>query len=119
MGHMVFVACGLNHKTAPLPMREKMSRPLEMQADLLQDLLAHDHIHEAAMLSTCNRTEFYCEIEDSQLLVPWLATQHHMSPQELTPYLYLHHAEEGVKHTLRVASGLDSMMLGEPQILGQ
>lgn len=116
---MVFVACGLNHKTAPLPMRERMARPLETQATLLQDLISHEAIHEAAMLSTCNRTEFYCEIEDSQLLVPWLAKQHRLSEQELSPFLYLYHGEAGVKHALRVASGLDSMMLGEPQILGQ
>ncbi|KTC74298.1 glutamyl tRNA reductase [Legionella birminghamensis] len=116
---MVFVACGLNHKTAPLNVREKLAVPSGIQGSVLHRLLYLPAVNEAAILSTCNRTEFYCDTDDPGLLVPWIAREHQLHTEELQPYFYLHHGEEGVRHTLRVASGLDSMMLGEPQILGQ
>ncbi|KTD16637.1 glutamyl-tRNA reductase [Legionella jordanis] len=116
---MVFVACGLNHKTAPLTVREKIALPLPMQESLLQNLVSLPAVNEAAMLSTCNRTEIYCETDNPEYLVPWLAEQHQLETESLSPYLYLHPGHHGIRHTLRVASGLDSMMLGEPQILGQ
>ena len=74
---------------------------------------------EAALLSTCNRTEIYCETPDPYRLMDWFADKHGIHTDVLAPYCYIHHDQEGLKHTLRVASGLDSMMLGEPQILGQ
>lgn len=116
---MVFVACGLNHKTAPLSVREKVALPPAMQDKLLKRLLRLPTVTEAAMLSTCNRTEIYCDTEEPESIVPWLAYQHQLTPELLSPYLYIHHGHHGIRHTLRVASGLDSMMLGEPQILGQ
>ncbi len=116
---MVFVACGLNHKTAPLHVREKLALPVALQDTLLNSLVSLPAVNEAAILSTCNRTEIYCDTEDPESIVPWLAQEHQLSPEMLTPYLYMHHGQHGVRHTLRVASGLDSMMLGEPQILGQ
>ncbi|RAP34725.1 glutamyl-tRNA reductase [Legionella quinlivanii] len=116
---MVFVACGLNHKTAPLDIREKIAVSPAFQDSILHRLMYLPAVNEAAILSTCNRTEIYCETEEPDLLVPWIAREHHLHAEELQPYFYLHHGEEGVRHTLRVASGLDSMMLGEPQILGQ
>lgn len=116
---MVFVACGLNHKTAPIQVREKIALPLAMQNNLLSDLVNLPEVNEAAMLSTCNRTEIYCDTDAPEQIIPWLAKQHQLTPEMLSPYLYLHHGAHGVRHTLRVASGLDSMMLGEPQILGQ
>ncbi|WP_028388080.1 glutamyl-tRNA reductase [Legionella fairfieldensis] len=116
---MVFVACGLNHKTAPLNVREKMALPLARQEILLNSLVNSSAISEAAFLSTCNRTEIYCNTEDPDCVVPWLARQHQLTPELLSPYLYLHQGNQGIRHTLRVASGLDSMMLGEPQIFGQ
>ncbi|CEK09902.1 glutamyl-tRNA reductase [Legionella hackeliae] len=116
---MVFVACGLNHKTAPLDVREKVALPLSMQEALLHNLIDLPAVNEAAILSTCNRTEIYCDTEDPESLAPWLAKQHQLAPELLSPYLYMHHGPQGIRHTLRVASGLDSMMLGEPQILGQ
>ncbi|KTC87199.1 glutamyl tRNA reductase [Legionella brunensis] len=116
---MVFVACGLNHKTAPLDVREKVALPLPMQEVLLHNLIDLPAINEAAILSTCNRTEIYCDTEEPESLAPWLAHQHQLAPELLSPYLYIHHGHHGIRHTLRVASGLDSMMLGEPQILGQ
>ena len=116
---MVFVACGLNHKTAPLDVREKMARPTEVQDTLLNNLVGLSAVNEAAILSTCNRTEIYCDTEDPDSIIPWLAHQHQLPTEMLAPYLYIHHGHQGVRHTLRVASGLDSMMIGEPQILGQ
>jgi len=116
---MVFVACGLNHKTAPLSMREKFARPPEEQKKLLNQLISSSTAHEATMLSTCNRTEFYCDSEEPDLLLPWLSDEYQICSDELKPYIYVHPEQHGIRHTLRVASGLDSMMLGEPQILGQ
>lgn len=116
---MVFVACGLNHKTAPLSVRETIALPVAMQNELLQDLVSLPAVNEAAILSTCNRTEIYCDTEDPNALIPWLTRSNPLDTEQLSPYFYLHHGHHGVRHTLRVASGLDSMMLGEPQILGQ
>jgi glutamyl-tRNA reductase len=76
-------------------------------------------VNEAAIISTCNRTEIYCNTDDPTQAVGWLAGYHRMKPQQLEPYLYHLPREQAVKHAFRVASGLDSMVLGEPQILGQ
>ncbi|MDA9272072.1 glutamyl-tRNA reductase [bacterium] len=116
---MVFVACGLNHKTAPLTIREKIALPNTMQDALLRELVGLPAVNEAAILSTCNRTEIYCDTDDPNCIVPWIAREHQLPPESIMPYFYQHHGNHGIKHTLRVASGLDSMMLGEPQILGQ
>lgn len=116
---MVFVACGLNHKTAPINVREKVALPPAMHDTLLSSLLNRNEINEATILSTCNRTEIYCDTEEPQALVNWLAHEHRLTPEALSPYLYIHEGHQGIRHTLRVASGLDSMMIGEPQILGQ
>jgi len=116
---MTFVACGLNHKTAPINVREKVVLPLAMHDSLLSSLLKLDDVNEAAILSTCNRTEIYCDTQNPEALVSWLAEEHHLNQDTLLPFLYVHEGYEGIKHTLRVASGLDSMMIGEPQILGQ
>src|SRR5207302_1219761 len=74
---------------------------------------------EAAILSTCNRTELYVSSEQPQAVAAWLAQYHRFGPGELSSYLYTFHKEQAVRHAFRVASGLDSMVLGEPQILGQ
>ncbi len=116
---MVFVACGLNHKTAPINVREKVALPPAMQNSLLNSLFNLPEVNEAAILSTCNRTEIYCDTNDPKAITHWLAQEHQMSQEVLAPFLYLHEGHQGIKHTLRVASGLDSMMIGEPQILGQ
>jgi len=116
---MVFVACGLNHKTAPLDVREKIALPVDRQDALLSSLASLPMVNEAAILSTCNRTEIYCDTEAPDKLAPWLAEEHNLSSEILRPYFYMHPGQHGIRHTLRVASGLDSMMLGEPQILGQ
>jgi glutamyl-tRNA reductase len=116
---MVFVACGLNHKTAPLALREKIALPSAEHDALLKNLIALSSVNEAAILSTCNRTEIYCETSDPLDIAPWLAKEHQVALETLIPHLYLYTENQAVRHTLRVASGLDSMMLGEPQILGQ
>ena len=116
---MVFVACGLNHKTAPLDVREKVALLEARQDTLLNNLVGLPAVNEAAILSTCNRTEIYCETDDPTSIAPWLAREHQLSCEALAPYFYIHHGQHAIRHTLRVASGLDSMMLGEPQIFGQ
>lgn len=116
---MVFVACGLNHKTAPINVREKVAMAPATQDLLLNSLFNLPGVNEAVILSTCNRTEIYCDTHEPQVLAHWLAQEHQLSHESLSPFLYLYKGHEGIKHTLRVASGLDSMMIGEPQILGQ
>jgi glutamyl-tRNA reductase len=115
----VFVACGLNHKTAPINVREQVAATPATQDMLLSSLVNLPSVNEAAILSTCNRTEIYCDTDEPEVLKHWLAKEHNLSKESLSPFFYLHEGHQGIKHTLRVASGLDSMMLGEPQILGQ
>jgi glutamyl-tRNA reductase len=90
-------------------------------ADALHELKNQNGIHEAAILSTCNRTEIYCSIDlnNSHNPINWLHDFHGLKQGQLTPFLYKHPDENAVRHVLRVASGLDSMVLGEPQVLGQ
>lgn len=117
---MTFIACGLNHKTAPIELRERLCVADEhSQAALLARLYEHPAIEEAALLSTCNRIEFYCITEDPDCLIPWIAGHFELSADILTSHIYCLKQYEGIKHAMRVACGLDSMMLGEPQILGQ
>ena len=115
----MFVAYGLNHKTAPLSVREKIALPVAMQETLLHQLVGLPAVNEAAILSTCNRTEIYCDTDDPARIIPWLAHEHQLSQEAIAPYFYMHQGDEGVRHVLQVACGLDSMMVGEPQILGQ
>jgi glutamyl-tRNA reductase len=114
---MVFVACGLNHKTAPIAVRERFT--LSAGNTLLHRLSKLHAVHEVAVLSTCNRTEIYCETTDPDQLIPWLADEVHAPLDEIKHHFYRYHDTEALRHLLYVASGLDSMMLGEPQILGQ
>jgi glutamyl-tRNA reductase len=116
---MAFIACGLNHKTAPIDVRETLALTLEQQKTLLDALLDVPQINEAAILSTCNRTELYCEIQNPDCLLPWFAHYFHLPLEKIQTYFYLLADQEAIKQLLRVASGLDSMMLGESQILGQ
>lgn len=116
---MVFLATGLNYKTAPLLLREKMALVATSEYALIERLLEFSFIHEALVLSTCNRTEIYCKLDEPKALIPILCDICDIKADELLPHLYQHEHDAGVQHLLRVASGLDSMMLGEPQILGQ
>ncbi|WGZ93025.1 MAG: glutamyl-tRNA reductase [Candidatus Thiothrix putei] len=117
---MSILIVGVNHKTAPVSIREKVSfspdsLPLALHA-------AHQVVPENLILSTCNRTEIYAAAHPQQsveALVEWLASWHKMPATQLQPYLYIYQQDEAVRHALRVACGLDSLVLGEPQILGQ
>ncbi len=118
---MSLLVVGVNHRTAPVSLREKVFFDADRLPDALRDLRGTDGVHEAVIVSTCNRTEIYCSQFDSDLDRPvrWLARQQGLCETDLTPYLFGLMEGEGVRHLLRVASGLDSMVLGEPQILGQ
>jgi glutamyl-tRNA reductase len=111
-------ALGLNHHTAPLALRERVVFHVERLREALTELKGA-FSPEAAILSTCNRTEVYLAGDERPDLAQWLARYHRLDPAELQPYLYTLPRERAVRHAFRVASGLDSMVLGEPQILGQ
>jgi glutamyl-tRNA reductase len=118
---MSLLALGLNHHTAPVGVRERVAFAPERVGAALQDLLDHGGVHEAAILSTCNRTELYCGLPDpdGRRVIAWLGDYHTLPTADLQPYLYQHTGQRAVRHILRVAAGLDSLVLGEPQILGQ
>ena len=116
---MPLYALGLNHTTAPLEVREQVAFQLETLGQALRDLIGRPRVKEAAILSTCNRTEVYFHGAEPAPVTEWLADFHHVPKSSLSPYLYTLPQEEAVAHAFRVASGLDSMVLGEPQILGQ
>ncbi|MEI2415972.1 glutamyl-tRNA reductase [Orrella sp. JC864] len=114
---------GLNHVSAPVSVRERVSMPVELLKPALAGLRSAfgGAVREAAILSTCNRTEVYCAADRAvaDQLPAWLADFHSVAAGELQPHLYRHDRDDAVRHAFRVASGLDSMVLGEPQILGQ
>jgi len=116
---MTLFALGLNHTTAPLTVRERVVFHVERLYDALGELKRGRGVSEAAILSTCNRTELYLSAGEPQAAADWLAEYHRMKPGEIVPYLYTLPEDRAVRHTFRVASGLDSMVIGEPQILGQ
>jgi glutamyl-tRNA reductase len=110
---------GLNHQTAPLAVRERVVFHVERLHEALSEL-KRGLAREAAILSTCNRTEVYVSADEKPgELARWLAGYHRLAAEELQPYLYTLPHEQAVRHAFRVASGLDSMVIGEPQILGQ
>ena len=111
-------ALGLNHQTAPLQVRERVVFHVERLREALMEV-KRGLVSEAAILSTCNRTELYFSGEQPAAAAQWLAQYHQLRPNELAPYLYTLPRERAVRHAFRVASGLDSMVIGEPQILGQ
>ena len=108
----------VNHTTAPISVRENVAFNSENLAYALNDLTIN-HASEAAILSTCNRTEIYVQCDSPDPVINWLATYHHLDLSDIAPYTYTFNNQDAVKHAFRVASGLDSMVLGEPQILGQ
>ena len=116
---MQLFAFGINHETAPLSLREQVVFHTENMVQALRDLVDRQPVEEAAIISTCNRTEVYCHTQEPGQAMHWLADYHKVKTQHLEPYLYKFPQERAVKHAFRVASGLDSMVLGEPQILGQ
>lgn len=117
---MHLVALGINHKTAPLALREQAAFDPQVLPHALQEIITRG-ADEATILSTCNRTEIYCGVESPRidLLIHWLCDSRHLQTRVLRPHLYIHADRVAVQHAFRVASGLDSLVLGEPQILGQ
>ena len=116
---MSLYTLGLNHQTAPLDVREQIAFSPDALGHALRDLLARPKVKEAAILSTCNRTEVYVHGTEPTPVVRWLEDFHRVPKDSLSPYIYTLPREQAVTHAFRVASGLDSMVLGEPQILGQ
>ena len=116
---MALHVIGLNHHSAPLEVREKLAFAPEHLVDALADLAAQPGVAEAVLVSTCNRTEVYCQAEDPEPVRAWLRATGAKGGLDLASYLYTHTDQAAVRHAFRVASGLDSMVIGEPQILGQ
>ena len=120
---MTLLALGINHKTAPVSLRERVTFSPDTLAQALDSLLAQPMVQGGVVLSTCNRTELYLSVEEQdnlqEALVRWLCDYHNLNEEDLRNSLYWHQDNAAVSHLMRVASGLDSLVLGEPQILGQ
>ena len=116
--HMTLLAIGINHQTAPLKLRERVAFADHALPGALATLRTLPSVREVALLSTCNRTELYAVADNSNVLSEWLAS-HPGDGSDLRGYLYRHQDADAVRHLFRVATGLDSLVLGEPQILGQ
>ncbi|MDZ7809045.1 MAG: glutamyl-tRNA reductase [Arhodomonas sp.] len=119
---MPVVTLGLSHKSAPIEVRERVVFEPDHLAEALRALAGNPGVDEAVLLSTCNRTELYAVIDDecpAEALRAWLESAHQLRAGWLAPYTYTHHGEAAVTHLMEVAAGLDSLVIGEPQILGQ
>ncbi|MCV9877439.1 glutamyl-tRNA reductase [Brenneria izbisi] len=120
---MTLLALGINHKTAPVSLRERVAFSPDTLGQALDSLLQQPLVQGGVLLSTCNRTELYLSVEEQEnqleQLIDWLCRYHHLEPNDVRNSLYWHHDNAAVSHLMRVASGLDSLVLGEPQILGQ
>ena len=118
---MAFIALGINHKTASVDVRERVAFGPDQLAEALRQLCHEGGAREAAILSTCNRSELYLEMETAaqERVLGWLASYHGLPIEELHSCAYTYEDDEAVRHMMRVACGLDSLVLGEPQILGQ
>lgn len=118
---MSIIALGLNHRTAPVSLRERVAFSAERVQHALSDMLQLPQVREGAIISTCNRTEVYAAVgeQGDHAVLRWFPEVHGLREDDVRPYLYVHHEREAVRHLLRVSAGLDSLVLGEPQILGQ
>ncbi|MCL1113848.1 MULTISPECIES: glutamyl-tRNA reductase [Shewanella] len=116
---MSLVAIGINHKTATVDLREKVAFSPDRIHDAMKSLASRTRSGEAVIVSTCNRTELYCNNADKKDIIEWLEDYHQLNHDDLIPCIYAYEDQVAVKHLMRVASGLDSLVLGEPQILGQ
>ncbi|WP_088330827.1 glutamyl-tRNA reductase [Lacimicrobium sp. SS2-24] len=117
---MALIAFGINHNTAPVEVREKVAFSTDSQLEALRALKEELGSQESVILSTCNRTEIYADLDISQQqLGQWLASFHQLDKDAIENTSYWFSEERAIRHLMRVASGLDSMVLGEPQILGQ
>ncbi|MBN3068999.1 glutamyl-tRNA reductase [Pectobacterium brasiliense] len=120
---MTLLALGINHKTAPVSLRERVVFSPDKLGVALDSLLQQPLVQGGVVLSTCNRTELYLSVDEQEnqreQLIRWLCEYHQLRPEEVNGSLYWHQDNAAVSHLMRVASGLDSLVLGEPQILGQ
>lgn len=117
---MTIFALGVNHKTASVALREQVAFSPEQLHQALPALREQTGVNEAVILSTCNRTELYCHGASSvDMLVGWLAGYHRIPLEQLREHCYTYQDDQAIEHLMAVASGLDSLVLGEPQILGQ
>ena len=118
---MSLITLGINHKTAPLELRERLAFTPQTLPEALQSLKKLANVEEASILSTCNRTELYCvtSADNDRAIIQWFSHFHGLDEDQIKQHLYLHAHEETIRHAMEVASGLDSMVLGEPQIAGQ
>jgi glutamyl-tRNA reductase len=118
---MSLLAIGINHNTAPLELREKVAFDSDKLSEALRQLRSQEHVNGSVILSTCNRTEIYCDVKGAgrNRLIDWFSQFHQVSAEDLKPSLYVHEEQSAIRHLMRVSCGLDSLVLGEPQILGQ
>ena len=117
---MPLLSVGINHQTAPVDIREKVAFSPDRMNQAVQELQDLPAVNESVIVSTCNRTEIYCNASDDiDSVQHWLAGFHGLNSDSLTPYIYSHTDSDAARHLFRVACGLDSLVLGEPQILGQ
>lgn len=118
---MSLLALGLNHHTAPIAIRERAVIDENNLQNALENLKSVAQVKEAAIVSTCNRTEIYCGIHgnDAEPVSNWMHEFLNMTDSQFLPHLFAHTDKQAVRHLMRVCSGLDSLVLGEPQILGQ
>lgn len=110
---------GINHHSAPIAIREKLAFNESQLPIALQNLISHNAINEAVILSTCNRTEVYANTTQPCSIQRWLIQEKLLTDTNINQYCYQHNEIDAVRHMMRVASGLDSMIMGEPQVLGQ
>ncbi len=116
---MSFFALGVNHQTASVELREKIAFNPEKLSALLASQSQHTDLNKMVVVSTCNRTEVYAMSENVDMVLNWLAQVNSIDVKQLANHVYRYEDAQAVTHLMRVASGLDSLMLGEPQILGQ
>ena len=116
---MSFFALGVNHQTASVELREKIAFNPEKLSILLAEQSQHPVLNDMVVVSTCNRTEIYAMSDNVDMVLNWLAQKNGVDVKQLQNHVYRYENAQAVTHLMRVASGLDSLMLGEPQILGQ
>lgn len=118
---MSLFALGISHQTAPVAIRERLAFTRDELPGALRALQAIPGVRECGILSTCNRTEIYAEGDDgtAALIIDWMHTWHQLSPRRFAQHIYTLHEQAAVIHLIKVCSGMDSMVLGEPQIAGQ
>lgn len=118
---MSLLAIGINHNTASVELREKVAFGPDKLPEALKQLEESSIVNGSVILSTCNRTEIYCDVKPAgkAKMIDWLSRFHSVSPEDLKPSIYIHEEQAAIRHLMRVSCGLDSLVLGEPQILGQ